>query len=175
VANTWSDISTALAATATSYTNGVTQQTRDWQGSAADAYRTQAGKLVQALGGAAALADAMNNISLIGAEIVATVRGTVRDTISTLIGFLADLAIEEACSVGLATPVVIAQGVKDIGEAAKEIAEAIDDACTMLGVALGLAAKANTMWAEIIKVMPNLEATIGNIGVAAQAHSPTNR
>lgn len=169
VANTWNNISKAMTSGATSYANAVSGQTADWHGDAADAYRTQANKLVQAMGGAGALADAMSQISTIGGEIVATVRSTVRDIISLLIGFLVDLAIEEACSLGAATPVVIAQGIADIGKATKETVEAIDKACTVIGLVIAVAGKVNTLYAEIVKVLPNLEQTGRDVGPAIPA------
>lgn len=169
VAKTWDNISKALTEGAKSYGDAVGAQTADWHGDAADAYRKQAGNLVQAMGGAGALADGMSQISTVGGEIVATVRSTVRDIISFLIGYLVDLAIEEVCSVGLATPVVIAQGIADIGRATKEVVEAIDKVSTVLGVAIAVAGKINTLFAEIEKVLPNLQQAGHDVPAAAPA------
>ena len=167
VAKTWEDISKALTEGAQTYTNAVGAQTSAWQGDAADAYRTQAAKLVQGMAGAGALADMMGQISTVGGEVAATVRGTVRDIISFLVGYLADLAVEEACTVGAATPAVVAQGVEDIAKATKEVFETVAKVVTIIEIVIAVLNKIKATLEELAKLLPNIKQGMGAAATGA--------
>jgi uncharacterized protein YukE len=170
VANTWGNISSAMKAAANDYTAAVNGQTTGWQGGAADAYRGKtAGKLVHAMTSTSALSDAMKQIITVCGEVVATIRATVRDIISMLVGMLVSAIIEEACSLGLATPVVVAQALAKIGKATEETVKVIKEGVTVAGYVLALEQKIVLVFQEIVKIIPNLQSIGQDIPAAARA------
>jgi hypothetical protein len=80
----------------------------------------------------AGAADTLKTAATMAGELVAGIRITVRDAIAALVGYLVDLVVEEACTVVLATPVVVAQGVEEISRVSIRIGESL----TKLGKAI---------------------------------------
>lgn len=169
VANTWTNISKALTAAANEYAAAVPPETAGWQGQAADAYRRQAGTLVQALGGAGALADGMSALVSIGAELVATVRSAVRDIIANLVGELVSDAIQEACTLGAATPVVVEEATGAIERETSVATKLIESLVKVLKNAVFIASKINTLLSEIAKILPKLQQIGKDVSAAAPA------
>ncbi|HET6484595.1 MAG TPA: hypothetical protein VFG35_31770 [Actinoplanes sp.] len=83
--------------------------TTDWAGDAADAYRTWSGQQRDAVGALATAAETMAAITEGAGTLVAAVRMMVRDAIAVLVSRLISYAAEELFTLGLATPVVVAQ------------------------------------------------------------------
>lgn len=95
--------------------NYVANDISAWTGAAADAYRTQADQQVDGVHAAAATADAVAAAVQGAGELVAAVRMLVRDLIAQAVAeILEHIPIwlaAEGCSLGLATPGVIADAV----------------------------------------------------------------
>lgn len=131
-AASWGTISTDMGAVSAGYAAAADATSGFWGGPAGEAYRSQAHHVANLTKAAAGAADTLKTAATMAGELVAGVRTTVRDVIAALVGYLVDLVVEEACTVGLATPVVVAQGVKEIGRASVRIGESL----TKLGKAI---------------------------------------
>jgi hypothetical protein len=108
-AATWSNVATQLTTAATELTRKVGTDLDQIRGAAADAYRALTGDLVEHLGGAAGWAGAISTGLQLAATIVQVVHDLVRDTLAQLVGSIISWAAELACTVGLATPLVVEQ------------------------------------------------------------------
>jgi uncharacterized protein YukE len=108
-AQTWRNIAGALHDRASDLDRTVRWDITDWQGSAADAYRTWAGQQKDAVGALAGAAETMAAITEGAGMLVAGVRMMVRDAIAVLVSRLISYAAEEAFSLGLASPMVVEQ------------------------------------------------------------------
>src|SRR4051794_28831316 len=112
-ARTWQNVAGAASSAASSLRDAVDRELAAWTGPAADAYRRHA---TSHLGALNAAAEAGNGLAVIveGAGLlVALVRGLVRDLIADFVSVLAvrlwEWLAEEACTLGIATPWVVAQ------------------------------------------------------------------
>lgn len=131
-AASWDTISTDMGTVSAGYAAAAHATSGFWGGAAGEAYRSQAHHVANLTKAAAGAADTLKTAATMAGELVAGVRTTVRDVIAALVGYLVDLVVEEACTVGLATPVVVAQGVEEIGRASVRISESL----TKLGKAI---------------------------------------
>ncbi|MFE0027554.1 RHS repeat-associated core domain-containing protein [Amycolatopsis sp. NPDC059021] len=107
--DTWANVSKEVNAIAGDLANEAKGGTAGWNGEGADAYRGEVAEQTDALAGAASLCDGISTGVMVMGQVVAAVRETVRDLIATLVGKLISWALEEACTLGFATPVVAAQ------------------------------------------------------------------
>ncbi|MBB4686185.1 hypothetical protein [Amycolatopsis jiangsuensis] len=121
-AASWENISTEMGKVSQEYLKQAEQDTSSWTGGAAAKYRSHAHHVANLAQATAGAADSIKTAAEMASELVAGVRTMVRDVISSLVGYLVSLVAEEACSLGLATPVVVAQGVSEIGRAAAKVA-----------------------------------------------------
>jgi hypothetical protein len=108
-AQTWRNIAGALHERAGDLDRAVRWDTTEWVGGAAGAYRTWAGQQRDAVGALAVAAETMSAITEGAGMLVAGVRMMVRDAIAVLVSRLISYAAEEVFSLGLATPLVVAQ------------------------------------------------------------------
>jgi hypothetical protein len=99
-ANTWQNIAKRMAEKASEYLEAVQDETREWTGKAADAYRASALITIQRSAGAALSAQALSEAASKMKDVVDTVRGGVRDILADLAGTLVTCAIEAATVVG---------------------------------------------------------------------------
>ncbi|MFE0027556.1 WXG100 family type VII secretion target [Amycolatopsis sp. NPDC059021] len=107
--DTWANVSKEVNAIAGDLANEAKGGTAGWDGSAAEAYRGEVAEQTDALAGAASLCDGISTGVMVMGQVVAAVRETVRDLIGTLVGKLISWALEEACTLGFATPAVAVQ------------------------------------------------------------------
>jgi hypothetical protein len=131
-AASWGNISKEMAAVSIGYAAAADGTSSFWSGPASDAYRPQAHHVANLTKAAAGAAQSLMSAATMAGELVTGIRTTVRDIIATLVGRLVNLAVEEACSAGLATPLVVAQGVEEIGRASAGVGESL----TRLGKAI---------------------------------------
>jgi hypothetical protein len=112
-AQTWHNVANAVGGAAEELRGAVDRETMQWLGATADAYRNHAGEQQAAMIALKDAADAIGSIVEGAGLVVALVRGLVRDLIAEFVGVLAVRIwvwlAEEACTLGLATPLVIAQ------------------------------------------------------------------
>lgn len=131
-AATWGNISATIGSVSGDYTTTADATSWFWDGPASDAYRSQAHHVANLAQAAAEAADTLKTAATMAGELVAGIRTIVRDAIATLVGCLVDLAVEDACTFGLATPVVVAQGIEEISRVSVRIGESL----TKLGKAI---------------------------------------
>jgi hypothetical protein len=108
-AQTWRNVSSSLAGQADAVGRYVAADVPDWRGAAAAAYRQWSGRQEAAIRGLATAADAMAAVTEGAGLLIAAVRMLVRDAIATCVSRLVVYAAEEVFSLGLATPLVVAQ------------------------------------------------------------------
>jgi hypothetical protein len=136
-AQTWRNVASETRAVAQDYLTAVNSGTADWSGAAADTYRKIAVPQTQAIAAAATCADSIATTVELAGMLVGTVRGIVRDLVAecvaTLIERVWQWAAEEAVTVGLATPHVLAAAsalitkwVNRITEYLKKLVHSID-------------------------------------------------
>lgn len=121
----WADISTEVAAVQAELGAKVESGTGSWVGEAGNAYRAHAADVGNLLGAAGQAAQAISTLAEQVGHLVAGIRTAVRDILSGLAGALVSYAIEEACSLGAATPVVVAQATARIAWAMGKVAQLV--------------------------------------------------
>ena len=107
--DTWANVAKEVNAIAGDMSNEVKNGTAGWSGAGGDAYRGEVAAQTDAVAGAASLCDGISTGVMVMGQVVAAVRQAVRDLIAELVGKLISWALEEACTLGFATPVVAAQ------------------------------------------------------------------
>lgn len=112
-AQTWRNVSSQLQSTAQDYRQAVDRQVAGWSGPAGDAYRAHAGEHHGGMDALGKAAETMATIVESSGMVVAFVRTLVRDAIAEFVSVLAvrlwEWLAEEAGTLGLGTPLVIAQ------------------------------------------------------------------
>jgi Bacterial EndoU nuclease len=112
-AQTWANVSQQLAAASTGYADSTKVHLTGWNGTARTAYDTHAQEHVGVLGALSQAAATMGSIVQGAGELVALVRTLVRDAIAEFVSVLAvrlwEWLAEEAGTLGIGTPWVIAQ------------------------------------------------------------------
>ena len=108
-AQTWHNVAASLHQTAADAQRAVRWDVADWGGTAGQAYRAWAKQQQDAIAGLGKAAEAMAVITEGAGMLIAAVRVLVRDAIATCVSRLISYAIEEAATLGFATPLVIEQ------------------------------------------------------------------
>jgi hypothetical protein len=112
-AQTWHNVAASMRQAGTDLAAAVGRDLTGWTGAAGDAYRGRAGSQAAALGAIGAAAEAIGVIVEGAGLVVALVRQLVRDLIAEFVSILAmrlwEWLAEEAGTLGIGTPWVIAQ------------------------------------------------------------------
>ncbi|WP_211303964.1 hypothetical protein [Pseudosporangium ferrugineum] len=112
-AATWSNVAAFTARTRQEYADRLRAEVAGWFGASGDAYRRHADLQMQVLDGISKAAEGISSAVEGAGLLVALVRGIVRDLIAEFVGVLAarlpQWLAEEGLTLGLATPVVVAQ------------------------------------------------------------------
>lgn len=124
-AATWRNVAQAVGEVAADFGPVVAADTAGWTGSASDAYRTRGADLTNLLFAASTASGGVGTAVEMAGMIVGVVREVVRDLIADLVGRLIAWAAEVAFTLGLATPVVVAQATSAIAKWAARIAEIV--------------------------------------------------
>lgn len=122
---TWGNVAKEVNALAADLANQTQAGTSGWTGTAADAYRGNATEAADAISGAGTLADGISAGVMIMGEVVAFVREFIRDMVGELVGRLISWALEEAATLGLATPLVVAQATSAISKVVNKISDLV--------------------------------------------------
>src|SRR5690349_548133 len=102
-------MSAALSIEADELIRSVHWDTSEWLGEAGDAYREWSTNQQHALTALSGAGDAMATAVQVAGELIAGVRIMVRDAVAMVVGRLISYALEELASLGLATPLLVAQ------------------------------------------------------------------
>lgn len=158
-ANTWQNISGHLEGAAEKYAGSINSGTSDWQGKASDAYRKMGADTAEVIGSAGKLSQGMSALVTMVGEMCAAARIVIHMVISELVGKLVAWAAELLGTLGLATPVVVAQAMAAIGKVSTRVVKTTVEITEAISKALKYANQirvAIQQILEILKEIPNL-------------------
>ncbi|MFB9929643.1 hypothetical protein ACFORO_37655 [Amycolatopsis halotolerans] len=164
-ADTWGNVAKSLQERQKDLENAVKNGTAEWKGDGADAYRKSAAEAADAIGGAATVASAIDTVTMIMGQVVAFVRGLVRQLIADLVGKLISWVMEEVFSLGFGTPLVVAQAVTAISKWGEKISELLTKLCETMRRVSPLLGKLAEVFTKIIKVLGKLAGKVTGLDV----------
>jgi RHS repeat-associated protein len=160
---TWANVAAEVGSVVQDYSSEAQTGTAGWRGAAADAYRGKAAEAADAVAGAGALADGISAGVMIMGEVVAAVREMVRDLVAEVVGRLIDWALEEIASLGIATPVVVAQASAAVAETVSKISNLVRKLVKTIG----------NVGPRIRKIIDKLDEIIAKLAkLARRGHAP---
>lgn len=124
---TWHNIANVTDTSAEMYSGYVGSDIPSWQDSAGAMYRSLATARLDTLHGLKEAAEGMAGLTEALHMVVNAVRAGVRALISFVVGKIISWVIEEAATLGLATPLVIEQATVAIGQTAVKITKMLKD------------------------------------------------
>ncbi|PPK63669.1 hypothetical protein CLV40_1254 [Actinokineospora auranticolor] len=163
---TWDNVSRELASIQQDHADLVSRDLTGWQGAAADAYRAHAAEVSDALASASSVAGGLSTGTTIMGALVAAVRSAVRDLIARLVGNAVQWLLEEAFTLGLATPIVVGQITVAVSNAMTKVSKLIAKVTGTIRKVTPLLEKLRTLFGKIADKLKNLRRTGRN-------HSPT--
>jgi RHS repeat-associated protein len=160
---TWDNVANEVDTLTRDFQTETASGTAGWTGAAGDAYRAHATETADAIAGAGSLAGGISAGVMIMGEVVAFVREFVRDMVGELVGRLISWALEEVASLGLATPLVVAQATSAISK----VVNKVSDLCRKLVKTIGNVAP------RIRKIIDKLDEIIQKLAkLMRRANSP---
>ncbi|SDZ03261.1 YD repeat-containing protein [Amycolatopsis xylanica] len=162
--DTWANVAKEVTAIASDFSNEAKNGTAGWTGAAGDAYRGEVAEQADAFAGAATLADGISTGVMVMGQVVAMVRETVRDLVAELVGKLISWALEEACTLGFATPLVAAQATTAITKAISKVSDLIRKLVKTIGNVAPKIRKIVDKLGEIIEKLSKLGKKLGKGG-----------
>ncbi|QGK71309.1 hypothetical protein GIY23_18870 [Allosaccharopolyspora coralli] len=135
-AETWANVSQALGDAAADMEQAVASDTAAWHGPAIDAYKIVGAGEAMMIKGASGTATAVGAAVAGAAAAVAAVRTTVRDLIaeamSDLVQWLARSAIAAGLTLGMATPVLVADAIRIVAKWSSRVADWLERIVTSI-------------------------------------------
>ncbi|MEJ2853488.1 MULTISPECIES: WXG100 family type VII secretion target [unclassified Saccharothrix] len=156
-AATWKNAAKAVAEVRDDYTRDVADDTAGWVGQAGDAYRAVAKNNAEVLAGASTAADGFGSAVEMAGIVVAVVREVVRDLTADLVGRLISWAAEVAFTLGLATPVVVAQASAAVARWGAKIGDILKKLVRTISKLIPLLRKLGDVFAKVRKVLDDLK------------------
>lgn len=145
-AQTWENVAMALEAAGAQLEEDTTTCLSDMAGDGVEAIRTSAGGVAEHVRAASQWAQAMADGLRMASGIVQVVHDVVRQAISDLIGTICSVAIEEACTLGLATALVVEQITTRVAALSTHVFEAIGHLKTAFSSFHGLLSELGRLW-----------------------------
>ena len=145
-AQTWENVAMSLGAAGAQLEEDTTTCLSDMAGDGVEAIRTSAGGVAEHVQAASQWAQAMADGLRMASGIVQVVHDVVRQAISDLIGTICSVAIEEACTLGLATALVIEQITTRVAALSTHVFEAIGHLKTAFSSFHGLLSELGRLW-----------------------------
>ncbi|MCU1687965.1 MAG: type secretion protein Rhs [Amycolatopsis sp.] len=167
---TWKNIATAVDKAAKDLTASVAKDTANWAGAAADAYRANIKNKIDHLGAASTCASAIGTVVEIVGVITGAVRMLVRDMVTQAVGDFVQDALEEVCSLGLGTPVVVAQVVEQVAAWTEKIGAVVKKLINSVEKLRPIMSKLEEIFAAIKTVMSEVHGRPGE----AEPHGSGN-
>ncbi|MFD0200363.1 MULTISPECIES: hypothetical protein [Saccharothrix] len=121
-AQTWTNIEQEMLKLGEEFQQTARTGVPSWTGDAADGYLRKADAIAGIAKGAAGGAHGIAGITMAMAEVVGGIRVAIRDLLATLAGALVSWAIELACTLGAAAPLVVAQATAKIAQVVRIVA-----------------------------------------------------
>lgn len=145
-AQTWENVAMALGAAGAQLEEDTATCLSDMAGDGVEAIRTSADGVAEHVRAASQWAQAMADGLRMASGIVQLVHDVVRQAISDLIGTICSVAIEEACTLGLATALVIEQITTRVAALSTHVFEAIGHLKTAFSSFHGLLSELGRLW-----------------------------
>lgn len=145
-AQTWENVAMALGAAGAQLEEDTTTCLSDMAGDGVEAIRTSADGVAEHVRAASQWAQAMADGLRMASGIVQVVHDVVRQAISDLIGTICSVAIEEACTLGLATALVVEQITTRVAALSTHVFEAIGHLKTAFSSFHGLLSELGRLW-----------------------------
>lgn len=145
-AQTWENVAMALGAAGAQLEEDTTTCLSDMAGDGVEAIRTSADGVTEHVRAASQWAQAMADGLRMASGIVQVVHDVVRQAISDLIGTICSVAIEEACTLGLATALVVEQITTRVAALSTHVFEAIGHLKTAFSSFHGLLSELGRLW-----------------------------
>ena len=145
-AQTWENVAMALGAAGAQLEEDTATCLSDMAGDGVEAIRTSAGGVAEHVQAASQWAQAMADGLRMASGIVQVVHDVVRQAISDLIGTICSVAIEEACTLGLATALVIEQITTRVAALSTHVFEANGHLKTAFSSFHGLLSELGRLW-----------------------------
>lgn len=145
-AQTWENVAMALGAAGAQLEEDTATCLSDMAGNGVEAIRTSADGVAEHVRAASQWAQAMADGLRMASGIVQVVHDVVRQAISDLIGTICSVAIEEACTLGLATALVIEQITTWVAALSTHVFEAIGHLKTAFSSFHGLLSELGRLW-----------------------------
>ena len=123
--DTWGNVAKEVDNVARDFLQEAGTGTSGWTGQAAETYRGHAAETADAVSGAATLAGGISVGVMVMGQVVSFVREFIRDLVGELVGRLISWALEEAATLGLATPLVVAQATSAITKVVNKVADVV--------------------------------------------------
>ncbi|MFI9813555.1 WXG100 family type VII secretion target [Saccharothrix variisporea] len=156
-AATWKNVAKAVAEVRDDYARDVANDTAGWVGQAGDAYRAVAKNNAEVLSGASTAAEGFGSAVEMAGVVVAVVREVVRDLIADLVGRLISWALEVAFTLGLGTPVVVAQASAAVARWGAKIGDILKKLVRTISKLVPLLRKLGDVFAKVRKVLDDLK------------------
>lgn len=121
-AKTWTNIEEHMLKVGEEFQQAASTGVTSWTGDAAEGYLRKADAIAGIAKGAAGGAHGIAGITMAMAEVVGGIRVAIRDLLATLAGALVSWAIELACTLGAAAPLVVAQATTKIAQVVRMVA-----------------------------------------------------
>ncbi|MFB9925567.1 RHS repeat-associated core domain-containing protein [Amycolatopsis halotolerans] len=169
---TWGNIAKAVEKAAKDLGDSVQKDTAHWGGQAADAYRANVKNKIDHLNAAATCASGISTVVEVVGVITAAVRAMVRDMITQAVGDFIQDALEEVCSLGLGTPVVVAQVVEQVSAWIEKIGALVKKLINSVEKLRPLMSKLEEIFAAVKKVMSELHGRPGGDGTHVSSAEP---
>lgn len=154
-AATWHNVAGAVTNANQSFSTAVTDQSAQWTGAAADAYRTAATRQSEHLAATATAADTIGSVTEIVGVLVGVVRELVRDLvadcIATLVARVPQWLAEAGLTLGLATPHIVASAVALISRWVRRVADVIQKLIRSIDNLTPLLRRLDELW-ETLRV-----------------------
>ena len=145
-AQTWENVAMSLGAAGAQLEEDTTTCLSDMAGDTVEAIRTSAGGVAEHVQAASQWAQAMADGLRMASGIVQVVHDVVCQAISDLTGTICSVAIEEACTLGLATALVIEQITTRVAALSTHVFEAIGHLKTAFSSFHGLLSELGRLW-----------------------------
>ncbi|WP_051124752.1 DUF6531 domain-containing protein [Amycolatopsis benzoatilytica] len=163
-AQTWKNVGTATQQAAKDLAATVQKDTANWRGGGADAYRDNLKKKIDHITAAATCANTIGTVVEIVGVVTAAVRCLVRDMITQAVGDFIQDALEEVFSLGLGTPVVVAQVVEQVSAWIEKIGALIKKLINSVEKLRPMMSKLEEIFGSIKKVLSDLHGRPGEAG-----------
>ncbi|TCO57278.1 RHS repeat-associated core domain-containing protein [Actinocrispum wychmicini] len=163
-ARTWKNVGDAVKKAAQDLNTTVTNDTANWTGQAADAYRANVTDKVNHITSAGTCANAIGTAVEMVGVLTGAVRMLVRDIVTQAIGDIVQYALEEVFSLGIATPLVAAQVSAQVANWMERITGIIKKLINSIEKLRPLMSKLEEIFAAVKKAMSEIHGRLRGEG-----------